>query len=96
MKKKSVFLAVALLFALCMAGCASTGSGTAALYGVWVPEKGQSIPDNFIEERLELSKDGTGMFESYANITWTAENGRLKLIIENDLELEYSYKLSGS
>ena len=108
MKRNGVFCVqmkfagvVVLLFAFCLAGCASTSAGSSAgtttLAGVWIPEEGQDISDNFIEERLELSKDGTGTFEGFTGLTWTAENSRLKLTFtEMELELEYNYKLSGS
>jgi len=107
MKKTSVFLlnAAALVFVFCLAGCATTGSDAGAsapppvkaatIAGTWVPAEGLPQYDNFIEEKLELSEDGTGVFEGYAEITWTAENNRLILSL-TDLTLEYNYVLSGS
>lgn len=42
----------------CLAGCTS---GTSVLAGKWVPEKGRRVPGDFMEKRLEISKNGTGI-----------------------------------
>ncbi|MDR0501832.1 MAG: hypothetical protein LBH16_00775 [Treponema sp.] len=101
MKKKSVLSAAVLLLTFCLAGCAGSApaqqSVSSTLAGTWVPLEDQEIYDNFIEERLELSDDGTGIFEGYTTLKWKAENSRLVLtFLEMELELEYDYKLSGS
>jgi hypothetical protein len=66
-----------------------------ALVGKWVPESGQRVSSDFIEEKLELQKDGTGIGDGYS-LKWTAEKGRLTFKLDIGMGIAYDYKLSGS
>jgi hypothetical protein len=92
MKSKFV-LVFGILLVFGFIGCA--GGGTSALVGKWVPEEGQSISDDFVEERLELKKDGTGIGDGLT-LDWTAEKGRITLKLDIGLGFTYDYKISGS
>ena len=91
--KKLVVATVVLLFSLYLVGC--TGSGKSALVGKWVPEEGQRIPSSFVEKRLELTKDGTGIGDGMS-LKWKVENSRITFDLGAWGGYAYDYKLSGS
>jgi len=91
--KRRFCLVLCVIAILCFAfvGC----SGASAIGGKWVPEAGQRVPSDFIETRVEFSKDGTGIGDGYS-FNWKAENGRLTLNLNNGYGFAYNYTLSGS
>jgi hypothetical protein len=85
-------LGVVLALGLVLAGC----GGRSALIGRWVPEPGQRVPSSFIEDRLELSNDGTGIGDNYS-LRWMTEGyGRLTCRLDIGQAFSYKYKVSGS
>jgi predicted small lipoprotein YifL len=89
--KKNFALVFVVLLIFGFAGC----GGKSALVGKWVPEDGQNISGDFIEERLEFKKDGTGIGDGFT-LAWTAEKGRITLKLDIGFGYAYDYKISGS
>jgi uncharacterized lipoprotein YehR (DUF1307 family) len=91
-KTLAVLLALMLMFSL-----VACGGGGSSLVGKWVPEEGQDISGDFIEERMELSKDGTGIGDGMS-LKWKAEKDRLTFnldLLGFGLALAYDYEISG-
>ena len=71
--KKILVLTVCVVFiGVVFAGCG--GSRSVTLVGTWVLEDGQPFDD--IVERYNLSRDGSGIADMQAAISWKVENGR--------------------
>ena len=89
--KSKLVLGIGILLIFGLVGC----GGASSLVGKWVPEAGQRIPSSFIERRMELTKDGTGIGDGLS-FTWKAENGRLTFNLSIGQGYAYNYKISGS
>jgi hypothetical protein len=76
-------------------GIFTVGAQEASLVGIWVPESGQRISDDFIEKSLELLNNGTGIGDGYS-LKWTAERDRLILRLDVGMGFAYKYQISGS
>ena len=90
-------LVMVLAFGMTVIGCESKNSsgGSSALVGKWVPEDGQRVPSDFIEKRVELLKDGTGIGDGYS-LTWTVEKSRIVFKLDRGYGFAYDYQVSGS
>jgi hypothetical protein len=75
-------------------GWEQTNSPASALVGRWVPVEGQRVTSDFIEKRLELLKDGSGIGDNYS-LSWTTENGRLILKLAIGVAYAYNFTVSG-
>ena len=91
MKNKNFWLGMlVLVFGMVVVGCGARG-----IEGIWVPEDGQIVSNDFAERKLELQKDETGIADGYS-LKWTAEKGRLTLKFDLGFAYAYDYKLSGA
>lgn len=98
--KRYLLLIVAGVFMLCFAACGGASKNPASqLAGKWTYEstkdsdrKSQSAPDGFPDE-IEFFSDGTGSSEGY-DVAWVAENGRIKIVLDNYYVHTFSYKCS--
>ncbi|MCL2219880.1 MAG: hypothetical protein FWC04_05410 [Chitinispirillia bacterium] len=73
------------------------GQTAPALVGTWFIMSDQRTFDGFPDEKLQLSANGTGMFDGFSPLKWKAENGRIYINLpDNELEYVCKYTVSGA
>lgn len=99
--KRYLLLVIAGVFILSCAACGggSSKNSVSQLVGKWIyvstnddNRVSQNAPDGFPDE-FELFSDGTGSSEGY-DVAWIAENGRIKMVLDNYYVHTFSYKYS--
>lgn len=90
---KTIFILLMLAMTASIAGCSD--GNTSSLIGKWVPEGDQYVSSDFIEKRLELFNDGTGIGDG-CSLTWTAENSRIIFKLDLGFGYVYNYEISDS
>ncbi|MCL2082136.1 MAG: hypothetical protein FWH04_02720 [Oscillospiraceae bacterium] len=89
MKKTiSLFLALALMLSVVLAGCGGNNMQQ-QLTGRWERER------NNTTEILELWSDGTGIYIGSINVRWSTEGSRLKINQDNGYSKIGDYSISG-